>query len=1407
MTTFTRSTLSALRTLASGRAATCLVALLALVLGGCGGSTVDTAYGSGGITITSVVPSTFTGVGTGGVGGATAGTPFTIYGTNFQTLAGTTARVIMRATGGATPFGGESSLELVGTVTSPTTITGIAPPVALCGVGSVPVTLEVVLESAVTSGPVALGLSFASPQVASIAPVAQSSYNPGSFTITGSYLPPVGSSVQVRFSGGATGSWSGSDSAVVAGTVATATTITGTAPSNSNTIDFLATVLVEFPDGSCSASSLTTAYLGPVVTGITPSAVTTNSPTGFTITGGSNLPPNGAAVTVRFSGGTAGTWSGANVADVAGTVTAGTTITGTTPTNTSTASFPADVTVLYGAALVPGQQTLQITYNPPVITIDTQPTAQTAVGGAATFTVAASVAPSGTPTYQWQKQESGAGPWSNVATGGTAATLSLTGLTPGDDDGDLYRVVVSAPGAVAVTSAEVLLTVPSVDWSQMGEDLDGEAFADNSGGAVSLSADGTTIAIGAPYNDGSFTSDDGHVRVFDWNGTSWIQRGADILGEASDDWSGFSVSLSADGNTVAIGAPQNGANSEGHVRVYDWDAGTGTWVQRGADLDGVALGDAAGSAVSLAPDGNTVAFTAPGRDAGVSNVGSTSVYDWDGTAWVQRGSEILGESLSDFSGNSLSLSADANTVAIGASLNDGIYGPDDGHVRVYDWDGTAWIQRGADLDGVGATDSFGSSVSLSADGNSLAVGAIAANGMGSDRGAAYVYDWDGSAWVLRGLSIDGAADNDNFGCGVSLSADGNSLAVSAPGADVGGLTDAGLLQVFDWDGTAWVQRGSDMDGEGDFNYSGGRFNGFTSNFDGGAVSLSAYGGRVAAGAMFNDGVNGADSGHVRVYESAPPSAFTQRGSTVEGEEFEGQGGVVAVNAYGTRMAIGSPYTDGTGNERGEVRVYEWDMTAGNWVQVGSTLSGDDDFDQFGYSVALSDDGNVLAVGARFGDDGSLDTGEVRVYDWDPTANAGAGDWVLRGTVISSLLAGDLGGTSVSLSADGNTVAFGAPGNDDAGTDAGAAFVFDWDGTAWIARGSAITGEDAGDNAGGSVSLSADGNTLVVGARFNDDAGTNAGSVRVYDWDAGAGTWVLRGAEVDGQAAGDQFGSSVSLSADGNTMVVGAPFNDDSGTNSGQVRVYDWDPTANGGAGAWVQRGSQIDGAAAGDQFGGSVSISDDGNTLAVGARLNDDGGTDAGAVELYRWDPSANGGAGAWVRLDTLTGAAAGDQFGGSVSLSGSGSLVGVGASTADGNAGADTGTVTAYSALPGGGSTATGTIGGASGGGGGGGSNPPGQAPQNFGATAGTNAGEILIDFDAINSSATVSRYEYSTDGGLTWALFPDPAQQPAQDIVVTVDAYGNPLESGTSYDVCVRVISSFGAVRNNSTIAVTAP
>ena len=113
----------------------------------------------------------------------------------------------------------------------------------------------------------------------------------------------------------------------------------------------------------------------------------------------------------------------------------------------------------------------------------------------------------------------------------------------------------------------------ATDFSQMGSDIDGEAASDYSGRTLSLSSDGTIVAIGAYGNDGN-GSYAGHVRVYEWNSgsSSWVQKGSDIDGEAANDYSGGAVSLSSDGTIVAIGAyrnDENGSNA-GHVRVYEF---------------------------------------------------------------------------------------------------------------------------------------------------------------------------------------------------------------------------------------------------------------------------------------------------------------------------------------------------------------------------------------------------------------------------------------------------------------------------------------------------------------------------------------------------------------------------------------------------------------------------------------------------------------------------------------------------------------------------------------------------------------------------------------------------------------------------------------------------------------------
>ena len=98
------------------------------------------------------------------------------------------------------------------------------------------------------------------------------------------------------------------------------------------------------------------------------------------------------------------------------------------------------------------------------------------------------------------------------------------------------------------------------DYVQKGSDIDGEAAGDESGISVSLSSDGTIVAIGANKNDagtGDASDDRGHVRVYEYSNNSWSQLGSDIDGEEEDDESGTSASLSNDGSIVAIGAPYN----------------------------------------------------------------------------------------------------------------------------------------------------------------------------------------------------------------------------------------------------------------------------------------------------------------------------------------------------------------------------------------------------------------------------------------------------------------------------------------------------------------------------------------------------------------------------------------------------------------------------------------------------------------------------------------------------------------------------------------------------------------------------------------------------------------------------------------------------------------------------------
>ena len=446
----------------------------------------------------------------------------------------------------------------------------------------------------------------------------------------------------------------------------------------------------------------------------------------------------------------------------------------------------------------------------------------------------------------WFSENNGTA-WQQVGTVSEAAPLLLAA----DADRRLYF----QPAANFSGTISDVITLKAWDRTfmlqQLGTDIDGEAAGDQAGRTVSMSADGQTVAIGASGNDDNGI-ESGHVRIYQWTGSAWQQVGTDIDGEAAGDEAGKwnSLSLSSDGQIVAIGALYNdgNGNNSGHVRIYQWSGSA--WQQLGADIDGEAAGDASGFSVSLASNGQTVAIGAL-YNGGLA--GHVRIYQWTGSAWQQQGADIDGEAAGDRV-HSVSLSADGQTVAIGANRNDG-NGTDSGSARIYQWNGSAWQQVGADIDGEAAEDQAGYSISLSADGQIVAIGALYNDGNGTDSGHVRIYQWNGSTWQQVGTDIDGEAPEDLSGISVALSSNGQTVAIGAHSNDDNG-NQAGQLRLYQWTGSTWEQLGKDVNGEA------------AGDLSGASVSLSSDGQTVAIGAMFNDG-NGVDSGHVRIYRAHP----------------------------------------------------------------------------------------------------------------------------------------------------------------------------------------------------------------------------------------------------------------------------------------------------------------------------------------------------------------------------------------------------------------------------------------------------------------------------------------------------------------------------------------------------------
>lgn len=421
--------------------------------------------------------------------------------------------------------------------------------------------------------------------------------------------------------------------------------------------------------------------------------------------------------------------------------------------------------------------------------------------------------------------------------------------------------------------------------------------------------------------------------------------------------------------------------------------------------------------------------------------------------------------------------------------------------------------------------------------------------------------------------------------GWSVAVDGAVLVAGAPESDVNG-SGSGAAFVYEKIGGEWTYitqlEASDGESEDDF--------GWSLDVSGNRIAIGAPGATIgsfnASGAIYIfDRLGGAWTETAILYSDTPSSS----------DRFG-----YSVSLDGDRVLVGCFEDDDLGNGSGSALIFE--RTAGTWNQIAKVLASDGSSgDNFGISVALED--TVAVCGAYLQEAGGTGRGAVYVY------HRNNGLW----TEVQKLIAsdGDNGDRfGISVSTSNGRIAAGAIQDDDGGTNAGAAYLFELAGGTWNFDSKIVVSDaSANDLFGHSVSLS--GNDLAIGSYQDDPMGTSSGSVYLY---TNAGSWSLQQkiTAADG-AAQDFFGYAVSISGD--DIVTGARGDDESGNDSGSLYAYDrtgavWSFSLKGVANDMIDDPSL-------DQFGSAVAIS--GDYALVGSYLDDDLGIASGSIRFYRF--------------------------------------------------------------------------------------------------------------------------------------------------------------------------------------------
>lgn len=455
------------------------------------------------------------------------------------------------------------------------------------------------------------------------------------------------------------------------------------------------------------------------------------------------------------------------------------------------------------------------------------------VGGEMIVTVNPSLAPN---TYHWYLNGA-------ILSGESNSSITIgSTLLEGN-----YRLDVVLKHGNILSSGNINFTVTNElttkNWVETKVTASDGVANDHFGSSTSISHDGMTMVSGmAGSNLLEYTHTEGAFYIYQLIDTEWLETKKVASDGDIKDFFGHDVSISANGNTIISGARGNDDLGNNSGSIYIYNKFQSTWAEEKLLASDGEANDYFGISVSTSNDGSIIVATASGANEGT---GSVYVFKWESDSWNEIKIVASDGALGDTFGRDASISSDGGTIIVG-SPNDNVNGYHSGSIYIYKWNGTIWDETKIVPSDGSADKNFGTTVSISADGDSLVAGHFNSS-TNNEISSFYLYKWDGLDWIENKFMHSSSETNDMFGNSLSISADGNTIISGASGSG-----DYGSYYMYKWNGISWTETQT-VPSDGDF-----------SDYYGNVVSISGDGETIVS-SSFDDDI-GTNSGSIYVYK-------------------------------------------------------------------------------------------------------------------------------------------------------------------------------------------------------------------------------------------------------------------------------------------------------------------------------------------------------------------------------------------------------------------------------------------------------------------------------------------------------------------------------------------------------------